>query len=368
MAHHDAVLTGRRFLVARRATPPHLLTWSGPHEHADWSSIRRRLQDAALSTGTRGHAIGIFDLLARAEARVHGIDAEAVTFHEVGAWDSVADVVGAAELIEALGASHWSCAALPIGTGRVRCAHGIVPVPAPATAMLLLGMPTLDDGIAGERVTPTGAAILRHLCHTAPGGIAPSPVVRTLKAVGTGFGTRALTGISNHLRALCFEPAGPLVPAGETGREIHVLEFEVDDQSGEDLAAGLDRVRADPAVIDVIQAPVFGKKGRMMVHVRVLVRRPCLEQAVQVCFRETSTIGLRHRLVQGIGLKRHIEAVEVDGRPVRVKVAERPGGATAKAECDDVAQAGHSARQRLRARAERSALSRAQPRAVSSDA
>jgi uncharacterized protein (DUF111 family) len=136
------------------------------------------------------HAVQIFTLLAEAEAWVHGIEVERVAFHEVGAWDSIADIVGAAALIAALGATRWSSSPVPLGSGRVTTAHGVLPVPAPATARLLTGMTTVDDGVAGERVTPTGAAILRYLCPPAENAAA-SLAARKLIACGTGFGSRA---------------------------------------------------------------------------------------------------------------------------------------------------------------------------------
>jgi len=355
----DRVLNGHRFVV--ESFTKHFghipFAFQPSHEHTSWRSIRHRLQEAGLSEGVRRHATAIFELLAQAEALVHGVPADEVAFHEVGAWDSIADIVGAAVLIDALGAARWTTSAVPLGSGRVKTAHGLLPVPAPATTVLLMGMATLDDGIAGERVTPTGAAILRYLCPPNLPIIesgSSHAQVRTLRRSGTGFGSRTLPGLSNHVRVLCFDTGEP----GESGyREIDVLEFEVDDQSGEDLAAGLDRLRAHAAVLDVTQSPVFGKKGRMMVHVRVLVRHGCMNEGIEACFRETTTIGLRHSRVRGIGLKRSIEEVTVDGQALRVKIAERPGGRTAKTESDDVlTHPDHARRAALRARAERQAL------------
>ena len=236
--HSDGVIRGRKFLVAalNEYTPVpsnfHLYQERG-HEHSSWKLIRKRLSESALSEPIREHAIGIFDLLAEAEGYVHGVDPSEVSFHEVGAVDSVADIVGAAAMINAVGANVWTASAAPLGSGRVRTAHGLWPVPAPATTRLLIGMETLDDGIAGERVTPTGAAILRYLCGPEKSRRGASSS-RTLVGTGIGFGTRELRGISNHLRVLCFEKSRST--AGEH-REISVLEFEIDDQSGEDLAA-----------------------------------------------------------------------------------------------------------------------------------
>ena len=380
VSHGDGVFRGRRFLVARevqsQATTEAAARLSlaprtgrrgaraGSHEHATWRELRVGLERAAaLPEAVRRHAIGIFQLLADAEARVHGIPADAVAFHEVGAWDSRADILAAAALIDAIGASHWTSSPAPLGGGRAPSDHGLLPLPAPATAVLLEGFATIDDGIPGERVTPTGAAILRYLCSSDNSRRTSQPAVRTLLASGIGFGGRTLPGISNHTRVLVFEArAAASTPAhgaayAAQAREIHVVEFEVDDQSAEDLATGLERLRSLPAVLDVTHAPVFGKKGRMMAQIRVLARRGTLDEVVDACFRETTTIGLRHRLVQGIGLKRHIEQVTIDGHRLRVKLVERPGRVTAKAESDDLsAHEEHWRRAQLRARAESAAL------------
>ena len=220
----------------------------------------------------------------------------------------MADIVGASALIAALGAARWTASAAPLGGGRVKTAHGILPVPAPATTQLLMGLPTIDDGIDGERVTPTGAAILRYLCPPGSFGRGRGGSVRFLLASGTGFGTRTLRGLSNHLRVLCYRAEDA---SSALHRQMHVLEFEVDDQSGEDLALGLERIRAQDGVLDVTQSPVFGKKGRMMTHVQVLARDGCLDGAMECCFRETTTIGLRHRSVSGVGLSRKSETIEL---------------------------------------------------------
>ncbi len=359
-----------------------------------WRALRARIEAADLPAEALGHALGIFGCLAEAEARVHGVAPDEVVFHEVGAADSVADIVAAAWVIAAVGPTAWSVGALPLGSGTVRTAHGPMPVPAPATALLLEGFAVRDDGVGGERVTPTGAAILRHLGCAGAG----LPRTATLRGSGTGFGSRRLPGMSNCLRALVLdtqEPQGPEPPpsgydmpkagtpdlaapnlaapgaaspgaegvapepaaggdAASGHRALAVISFEVDDQSGEELAAGLDRVREAEGVHDVVQVAAFGKKNRMAVHVQVLVRPDRLEAAVEACFRETTTIGLRTHLVQGRALPRRFAEVVVDGHPVAVKLVERPGGVTAKAESDSARPvAGHAARTRLRREAER---------------
>lgn len=349
LPHGDGTLTGSRFVVD---DAPH----DHGHHHAHWRDIRARLEDSRLAPAARAHAIGIFAVLAEAEGRVHGVPADAVTFHEVGAADSIADIVAAAAVIAALAPVRWSVASLPMGGGTVQTAHGTMPVPAPATALLLEGFAMHDDGIAGERVTPTGAAILRHL------GCEAAPARGTLRRSGYGFGTRRLPGLSNCLRALVFEAEGAAAVPGH--RKLAVISFEVDDQSGEDLATGLDRLRVLPGVHDVLQMAAFGKKSRLAVHVQVLAAPDALDAAIEACFRETTTIGLRTHLVEGRALARRFAAVEVDGQETTVKLVERPGedGATVvtgKAEADHLRPVpSHAARTRLRQEAERLALSR----------
>jgi uncharacterized protein (TIGR00299 family) protein len=347
-AFNDGILAGTRFIVEIE-TPA-----SVPgHRHTHWSDIRELIQKAHLSSATKGHAIGIFDLLAGAEARVHGIPVENVAFHEVGAVDSIVDIVGAATLIDALSVERWTVSALPLGSGQIETAHGRLPVPAPATALLLEGFAVFDDGILGERVTPTGAAIVRYLCQPGErhhrGG--------TIGRSGFGLGTRKFPGVSNALRLISLEEKS----RNQSGhRELLVIEFEVDDQSAEELATGLDHIRSEAAVFDVIQIPAIGKKGRQTSHVKVLADPAEQEKIITLCFRETTTIGLRFRVTEGVALPRQNEAIRIDGHNVRVKIVQRPGiGATAKAEADDLllVDKGYSARAELKMKAESQALS-----------
>ena len=332
--HDDGTLTGLRFRVP---------VTTEPHGHTHWAAIRRHLLSGALDDAVARHAVGIFEILAAAEARVHGTSPDEVVFHEAGAVDSIADVTAAAVLIARLAPSSVSVSSLPLGRGRIETAHGLMPVPAPAVAILLEGFETIDDGIEGERVTPTGAAILRYL---APSARSAAP--RRLVASGYGFGARRLPGISNCLRATLFDDAvaqGAAVPH----RLLSVIAFEVDDQSAEDLAAGIDRMRAHEGIHDVIQIAAIGKKGRLATHLQVLADERHVEQAIDLCFRETTTIGLRVQRTEARALTRRTERVSADGHEVRVKVVDRPGGETAKPEADDLVSAGDAAARHARA-------------------
>ncbi len=375
--HRDGGLTGHRFLVAAEEkaglghTHDHASSRKHHHEphhgdhdrhgdehgpHRDWADIRALIGGAPVEKNAAAHATGILALLAEAEAEVHGLAIEDVVFHEVGAVDSIVDIVAAGVLIAKLDATRWSAAPIPLGAGRVRTAHGLLTMPAPATALLLRGLVTIDDGIDGERITPTGAAIARYLLGTEQGAAKP----RKLIATGTGFGTRRLPGIANCLRLLAFEDDATRAPVAYAHRELGVVEFEVDDQSAEDLAHGLEHLRALDGVHDVIQSVAFGKKGRMATHVQLLVAPAHLEAAIAACFVETTTIGLRYHVVQGATLRRSAEEVEVEGRSLRVKAVERPDGTrTGKTEAADVAtERGHAARARLRQSGVAAALSR----------
>ena len=381
--HHDHSFAGSRFLVGADWTAPdpsadrrgadscgdpsHGDEGSGHRErahahdsrggHRAWADIRAELDRSGLDAEVKKHAVAIFQLLAEAEAKVHGVEVGSVTFHEVGAINSIVDIVAGAQLIALIPADRWTSAPLPIGSGRVNSAHGVLPVPAPAAALLMQGLPVIDDGVPGERVTPTGAALARHLIS--PGGPLSGRVGR-LSRSGVGFGARTLPGVSNCLRALAFDEAAAADVGFVGRRQLAVVTFEVDDQCPEDLAAGLDHIRAAPGVFDVTQSAVVGKKGRMAAHVQVLASPLELESVIAACFEETTTIGLRYQLTEGAVLSRRLETVEMEGEKLQVKIVDRPGGAqSGKAEAGDVAsRRGHAARARLRREAVADALDR----------
>lgn len=292
------------------------------HGHTAWRDVRALIERAGLKPAVRDQAIGIFALLAEAEGTVHRCPPDAVTFHEVGAVDSIVDIVTAAALIDALGAEAWSIGALPRGRGLVHSQHGMLPVPAPAAAYLLRDFVLYDDGEAGERITPTGAAILAWLRPRQE----PDPTPRRLLASGTGLGQRQLAGRANLLRASLYTGA-----AMASDDAVSVLRFEVDDQSPEDLALGLDALRQLDGVLDVCQWPAFAKKGRMTAAIQVLARPDCEARAIDAAFRETTTLGVRRsRAVRSV-LPR--QSRETPHGPV--KLARRPDGRwTGKLEAD----------------------------------
>ncbi len=340
-AHGDGVLNGTRFLV-RNEFPK-------ASYHTPWKDLRRRISDAGLEEGILKNTLGIFEMLAEAEAIVHGIAPESVVFHEVGSVDSIVDILAASIIIHAHPNVQWFLGSLPLGRGEVQTDHGKMPLPAPAVMELLKGFEFQDDGEMGERVTPTGAAILRFLSERKGLSQNPDGIQRNLITSGLGFGTRKLKSKSNVLRVTFFGARRQSF----SEEKLWVLRFEVDDQSPEDLAIGLEHLRNAEGVLDVVQWPVFSKKGRIAFSVQVLVETEAAESIIQKIFLETTTLGVRYHEESRKILER--DSVEVEGS--RVKLAYRSSETTAKMEMDDLKEVpGYEQRTYLRRKSENAAL------------
>lgn len=348
-------LRARRFGAPDRAgrrLPPHdAAIEAGAHGGTRYADLVDQLEKSAISAGTRKHALALLALLGDAESKVHGISLVDVHFHELADWDSMLDLVAAGTIASLLEGATWTASTLPLGSGTTRTAHGLLPVPPPAVSALLVGYPWHDDGVPGERITPTGAAIMRHLVPAA--ACAGGRDAGRLLAVGNGAGTRQLPGIPNILRVMVFERASTL--AGDT---ITVIEFDLDDMTGEEIASAADRLRERPGVLDVSIGTRQGKKGRPLTSFRVLVEPRAAEDVAATCFSETSTLGLRLREERRRVLRRQEVTVAVADGSVNVKLVERPlGKRSAKAAHDDVAAIdGLGERRRQRADTERKAL------------
>lgn len=317
---NDGVLTGTRFTVAAAAEEG--------HHHRHYSEIRETLGNSALDDATKAGALAMFHDIAVVEAEIHGKEVDSVAFHEVGAWDSIADIVLASHLIARLDAT-WSISAIPAGSGFVETAHGRLPVPAPATARLLEGFVLTDDGVEGERVTPTGAVIIKYL-----GPESRKPAGLVLKRTGYGFGTKKFPGMSNTVRLTLFETSERGHP-WEQDRVMR-LSFELDDQTPEEIAHSVSRLRALDGVLDLSEHLVAGKKGRRPVSLALLVRPDDADAVTRECFDLTTTLGVRREMIERAVLPREEVVVFVRERQYRVKVAKRPSGYTAKVEMDDL--------------------------------
>jgi uncharacterized protein (TIGR00299 family) protein len=301
---------------------------AAPPSPIHYGDIVALIEAAPLAPGSAEQALGILQRLGEAESRIHGVPLAAVHFHEIADWDSLADVVAAGSIGAALGDTSWSVSDLPRGGGRVRTRHGLMPVPAPATALLLEGFRLTDDGVSGERVTPTGAAILAHLVDPE----ARPPVGARLLVSGLGAGTRQLPDMPNIVRAMVHDLAAR--PANDV---VAVIAFDVDDMTGEEIGHAAERLRAAVGVLDLALAQYLGKKSRPLTGFRLLVEPARLDAVIDLCLVETSTIGLRWHEAQRRVLPRRAELIDGPDGQRRLKAVTRPDGSvTVKVEADDL--------------------------------
>ncbi len=276
------------------------------HAHRGLADIERLIDASQLPPGARLKARHVFRLLGEAEAKVHGVSVEAVHFHEVGAVDSIVDICGAALALELLGDPEVFSTPPPLGSGTVRIAHGVVPVPVPATLELLRDVPVRFEGV-GELTTPTGAAILKGLCT-----IGPFPGV-VLTRVGYGLGTRDPKDRANVLRASLGRRSD------EHATQAVVLEATLDDCTPQVLAHVVDQALAHGA-LDAWVTPATMKKGRPGHVLAVLTAAPERQALTQLILRETTTLGVRAHAVERAVLERRFDTVVTPWGPVQVKV------------------------------------------------
>ncbi len=288
------------------------------HDHRDYAEVKRLLKRARLDVDARALAADIFARIAEVEGELHGTRVDRVTFHEVGAYDSIADVVGVAAAIVHL--APVSIGSLPpvVGTGVVRTAHGPVPVPAPATAALLAGgdIPMVSEGV-GELTTPTGAAILAAVVDRF--GPLPPMVPR---AIGYGAGTRELSDRPNVLRVTLGEPVGAQdAPAAP---EVVLVEANVDDMSPQ-LVGPLYDALFGAGAVDVWSAPILMKKGRPAIQLSALAPPASLAAVERAFFSHSTTLGLRRRALERVVLARSFATVATPYGKVRVKLGALDG-------------------------------------------
>ncbi len=292
----------------------------GGHEHRSWRSIQQQVAAADLDEAVRSTSLGVLERLANAEAQVHGIEPDDVHFHEIGAVDTLIDVVGVVTLLAAIGPSRIVCSPLPMGHGTVRAAHGVLPLPAPATAELLVGVPVYGVALSGETVTPTGAALVATLADEF--GSLPA---MTLRRVGYGAGTADFAARANLVRVMVgtgVEAAAS--PAGAAAGEAVLLETNLDDLNPELIPDAAEACFAAGA-LDVWSAPAMMKKGRPGVVFSTLVRPEAQEAVASAMLRNTSALGVRVVTLRRYELEREHRTVVVDGDAVRVKLGRLHG-------------------------------------------
>jgi hypothetical protein len=289
--------------------------------HRSLSAILAIIDRAPIADRAKERASRAFRLLGEAEARIHSMPVEKVHFHEVGAVDTIVDIVCAAVGCAHLGVDRWLASPLNVGSGTVECAHGTLPVPAPATLALLGDAPVYAAGPPMERVTPTGAAILRMLDVE----YAPLPAMR-ISSSGYGAGGRDTPGQPNLLRLL----AGEETEQHSAAEPIAIMETVIDDSSPQ-LIAYVSEILLEAGAWDVYRIPVQMKKGRTGVQLTVLCHPDKVPTLRDLLFRETTTIGLHWRIENKISLAREFKEVQTEWGPVRVKIARWPSGEIANA-------------------------------------
>src|SRR6266852_593157 len=323
---------------------PHVQEHGDSHEHhhhgygRNLADIRKIIEKATIGNTAKATAIRIFDALGEAEAEIHNTSIEQVHFHEVGSVDAMVDIVCAAVGAESLAVEEWVCSPLNVGGGTVKCAHGTLPVPAPATLKLLQDAPVYSSGPQVELVTPTGAAIVRTLSRR----FASFPAMKIQKS-GYGAGTREFPEHPNLLRITIGE-AEPTSRANTSNDTIAVLEANLDDLSPQVLAYAMELLLAEGA-LDVFSVPVQMKKSRPGALLTVLAKLEDANRLTNTIFAETTTLGVRRRQEQRQTLSRRWETVDTTWGPVRIKIANMNGSFSNYApeyeDCRTLAEAQH---------------------------
>ncbi|MCY2925809.1 MAG: nickel pincer cofactor biosynthesis protein LarC [Planctomycetota bacterium] len=299
------------------------------HPHRGLADVLAIIARGHLPAVAAANAAKIFERLAQAEAKVHRTTVDRVHFHEVGAIDSIADIVGACLALENLKIDRVYCSAIPLGRGTIQCAHGLLPVPAPATAELLVGTPTVPGLMQGEATTPTAAAIFTSLaCQFGP------PPAMTVTRVGYGAGTRETTPLPNLLRVL-----GGQMPGDENAQDTDAvveLSANIDDATGEIIGLAIERLLA-AGCLDAWASPIVMKQSRPAWQLSALCAEGDVAEAERILFTETTTFGIRRRPATRTKLARDWATVETPYGPIRVKVGRRGGvEVTASPEFADV--------------------------------
>jgi uncharacterized protein (TIGR00299 family) protein len=310
-------LSATRVSVGARPSPPRR-----------WKDIRELIGRSTLSRSLKDRGLGVFRGLFEAEAKAHGVRYDRAHLHELGAVDAVVDIMGTLICLEVLGVHRVFSSPVNVGGGTAESSHGMLPVPAPATAELLMGVPAYSSGIDVELTTPTGAAILKGLSP----GFGPMPAM-LIESVGTGAGERDTPGRPNVLRVFIGSASA------SPGEEVTVIETNIDDMNPQIYGHLMDRLFEEGA-LDVFLTQGIMKKGRPGVKLTVLSPGPRVEEISDLLFRETTTIGLRLWNAGRLTLPRGVKRIETEYGPIRVKEATL-GGRVLKAapEYDDLRRA-----------------------------
>ncbi len=295
------------------------------HSHSGLSDIEHFVRHhLSVSPTVRDNIMAVYSLIAEAESHVHGCPVTDIHFHEVGSMDAVADITAVCLLMERLAADRVIVSPIHVGSGQLRCAHGILPVPAPATAHILRDVPIYGGEIRGELCTPTGAALLRHFA----GSFGDMPVMRVEK-IGYGMGKKDFER-ANCLRAMLGE-------SEDASDEVWELCCNVDDMSGEAVGFAMEML-FEAGALDVCSQSIVMKKSRPGILFRILCRDECKAAVIRCIFKHTSSIGIREYKCRRHVLERRIETVQSPYGPVRCKLSSGYGVERKKYEYDDISR------------------------------
>ena len=293
------------------------------HHHSTMAGIASIIEGLEIPAPVKEDMKAVYALIAEAEAHAHGMPVDQIHFHEVGTMDAVADIAGVCLLFHELGADQIIASPVHVGSGHVHCAHGILPVPAPATAHILQGIPVYSTQVQGELCTPTGAALLKHFVKE----FREMPVMTTSKN-GYGMGKKDFER-ANCVRAFLGDTA-------ETGDEIAELSCNLDDMTAEAIGFA-EEALFEAGALEVYTIPVGMKKSRPGILLTCMCRREDEKKMVELLFRHTTTLGVREHISRRFTLKRREETVETAYGPVRKKISQGHGVARAKLEYEDLA-------------------------------
>jgi uncharacterized protein (TIGR00299 family) protein len=292
------------------------------HHHSGMEDIAHIISHLRISEKVRADVLAVYDLIAQAESHAHGVAVEQIHFHEVGTMDAIADVTAVCYLIDKLNMDKITATPIHVGSGQVKCAHGILPVPAPATAHILRGVPTYGGEIRGELCTPTGAALLKHFVAQ----FGKQEVMATEK-IGYGMGKKDFPA-ANCVRAM-------LGSTNENTDSIAELSCNLDDMTGEEIGFAMERL-LEAGALDVYTTSIGMKKNRPGILLTVLCRPADKDTMVHLLFRHTTTLGIRENSFHRYTLARRTEIVESTYGPVRKKISSGYGVERCKLEYEDL--------------------------------
>jgi uncharacterized protein (TIGR00299 family) protein len=328
----DSLATGARFTVSRVkrkgiAATKFDIEYEDPKKHRHLPQIVKMIEGSQLPDEVKQNALKVFNVLAEAESQVHGTTIEKVHFHEVGAVDSICDIAGACYGFHLLGIEKIFCSAVNTGSGTVEADHGVMPVPTPATALLLKGIPSYARGPETELATPTGAALLAALA----GGFGAMPPMR-IQAQGFGAGTKEFPGMANVLRILVGETSA----AKETA-EVAVIEANIDDSTPQVLGYAMERL-LEAGALDVALQPVYMKKQRPGVIVQAIARPEDREAIAALLMSETTTLGVRFFTAERRVEARQSVEIETPYGKVRMKLSASGAATPEYEDCRELAR------------------------------